>query len=112
MTENPDSPPSGDVVSLRLEGEFADEVDRIARQDGCSRSEVLRRLLVANLERQGLVTTVRWIRTLRVIKGQLLALRENFEEAEADDAAQAIEDAVDAIVAAIDELEDFEPEDD
>jgi len=111
MTENPDSPPSGDVVSLRLEGEFADEVDRIARQDGCSRSEVLRRLLVGNLESKGLVT-VRWIRTLRVIEGQLSSLRESVEEAEADDAAQAIEDAVDAIVLAIDELEDFEPDDD
>jgi len=104
-------PPSGNVVALRLEGEFADEVDRIAREDGCSRSEVLRRLLLANLESEGLVT-VRWIRRLGVIAGQLTALREDFEEAEAVNPASAIEDALDAIEVAIDELEDFDPDED
>jgi len=99
------------VISLRLEGEFADQVDRIAQEDGVSRSEVLRRMLIGNLESEGLVT-VRWIRRLRVIVGQLSELREDFEEAEALNAANALEEALEWIDSSIDQLEDFEPEDD
>jgi len=110
MNDNPASP-ANPIVSFQLDGALAEEVDRIAQEDGCSRSDVLRRLVLVNLESEAVVT-VRWIRRLRVIEGQLMDLSADFEQAEASEAAEALEDAVGAVVLAIDELEDFEPEDD
>ncbi len=105
------NPPSGDVISFRLDGALQEAVDRIARQDGCSRSEILRRLLMANLQSEDQLT-VRWIRRLRAIEGELTQMHELFGEAEASDAAEFVEEAVDAVGRAVDELEEWEEEDD
>lgn len=110
MTDNPGPPPSGNVISLRIEGEFADQIDRIAQEDGCSRSEVLRRMLLGNLDTEVRVT-VRWIRQLTAVHDQLVDLLPKLESAEAWKAAKEVEDAADSLDRSIDALEDFEEED-
>ena len=110
MIDSP-NPATEEMLSFRLDGALATALDRIARQDGASRSEILRRLLLAGVEREEQLTG-RWIRRLRAIEGELAAVHELVEEAEADDAAEFLDLAVDAVARAIDELEDFEPEDD
>jgi len=105
------NPPSGELISFRLDGALQEAVDRIARQDRCSRSEVLRRLLMANLHSEDQLT-VRCVRRLRAIEGELTQIHELLEEAEEDEAAGFVEYAVDGAGRAIDELEDFEEEDD
>ena len=105
------NPASGDVISFRLDGALQEAVDRIARQDACSRSEVLRRLLMANLQSEEQLT-VRCVRRLRAIEGELTQLHEILDDAEAEDAAEFLEVAVDGVGRAIDELEEWEEEED
>jgi len=102
--------PSAEVVSLRLEGEFAEQLDRIAAAEGVSRSEVLRRALLANLEGD-VGVTVRWIRRLETIHDELLDLFKQVGGSEADDAANSLESAIEGISDTIDELEEFDDED-
>jgi len=110
MIHNP-NPDTEEMLSFRLDAALAAALDRIAQQDGASRSEILRRLLRAGVESEERLT-VRWVRRLRGIEGDLAQTHELLEEAEADDAAEFVETAVDAIGRAIDELEDFEPDND
>lgn len=105
------NPPAGELISFRLDGALQEAVDRIARQDGCSRSEVLRRLLMANLQSEEQLT-VRCVRRLRAIEGELTQMHELLGDAEAEDAAEFVEEAVDAVGRAVDELEEWEEEDD
>ena len=105
------SPQSGEMISFRLDTALQEAVDRIARQDGCSRSEVLRRLLMANLQSEEQLT-VRCVRRLRAIEGEMAQMHELLYDDEAEDAAEFLEVAIDAVGRTIDELEDFEEEDD
>ncbi len=108
MTDDMDRPAAG-VISLRLEGEFADQIDRIAAADGVSRSEVLRRALLANLAAD-VGTTARWIRRLETIHDQLVDLFDQVEETEADDATNLLGEAVESTRDAINALEEFDEE--
>lgn len=111
MNENPESrAPTDTIVSVRLDGAFAEQVDLIAQRDGCSRSDVLRRLLLAKLDSED--PTVRWVRRLEAIESQLSDIGNLLEDEGASDAAEEIDDAVAAVGRAVDDLEDFEPEDD
>ncbi len=101
------NPPAGELISFRLDGALQEAVDRIARQDRCSRSAVLRRLLMANLQSEEQLT-VRCVRRLRAIEDELTQMHELLDEAEAEDAAAFLEVAVDGVGRAIDELEEFE----
>ncbi len=110
MTEDIDLRSSPQILSVHLDGDLADEIDSIARLDGVSRSALLRRLLLSSLDTEKL-ETVRLLRRLRAAEGELAQIHKLLEDLEADDAAEAIEDAVEAIVVAVDELQDFEPDD-
>ena len=110
MKNNP-NPTSRDVVSVRLEGALADEVNRIAKEDGLSRSEILRRLLVASLESEQ-PPTVRCLSQLGVIERQLEQITATLDDVEAEDAAASVEAAAGWVTQSIEELEEFEEEDD
>jgi len=103
MIDNP-RPPVGDMISFRLDGALAEQLNRIARKEACSRSELLRRVLLANLDNEDRLT-VHWIHRLRAIEGDLSQMHELLEEDEAEDAAAFIKYAVDGVGRAIDELE-------
>jgi len=108
--DNP-NPTSRDVVSVRLEGALADEVNRIAEEDGLSRSEILRRLLVASLESEQ-PPTVRCLSQLGVIERQLEQITATLDDVEAEAAAESVEAAAGWVTQSIEELEEFEEEDD
>ncbi len=110
MTEHVDAQLPPQILSLQIDGDLAGEIDAIARQDGVTRSEILRRLLLSSL-RPEIDDTSRCVRELVEISGRLERIQERLVNLDADDAAEAVEDVVDAIVVAIDEAEDFEAND-
>lgn len=110
MTEHVDVEPRPQILSLQLDRELAGEIDSIARQDGVTRSEILRRLLLSSL-RVEIQDTSRCIRELVEISGRLERIQARLVKLDADDAAEAVEDVVDAVAVAIDEVKDFEPDD-
>jgi len=111
MTEDVEVRPITQILSLKVDGDLAAEIDAIARQDGVTRSEILRRLLLRNLEAD-LGPTERWVRKLNGIHDQLVGVFNEVEQSEADDAANTLSAAIESLSDAIDELEEFEEEDD
>ncbi len=109
MAEHVDLQSTTQILSLQLDGDLAREIDAIARQDGVTRSEILRRLLLSSLQTE-IEDTSRCMRELVEISGRLERIQGRLVKIDADDAAEAVEDVVNAIVLAIDELEDFEPD--
>ncbi len=104
------NPAPSDMISFRLEGALADELDRIAEQEGISRSEVLRRSLLASFDSERGVT-IRSLRELRTIHGRVEQIAAKLEDTDAWDAAKPLNEAFDLIADAIAELELFdEPE--
>ncbi len=104
-----DTSPASDMISFRLDGALAEELDRVAAQDGLSRSALLRGLLVGRVEER---PTVRCIRQLWTIHGQLQQIVANLE-GEEEDAAELVQDAVNSVAESLEELgEDFEPDED
>jgi len=104
-----DTSPTSDMISFRLDGALAEELDRVAAQDGLSRSALLRGLLVGRVEER---PTVRCIRQLWMIHGQLEQIVANLEDEE-EDAAELVQDAVNSVAGSLEELgEEFEDEDD
>ncbi len=98
------------MISFRLEGALADELCRIAEQEGISRSEVLRRSLLASFDSERGVT-IRSLRELRTIHGRVEQIAAKLEDTDAWDAAKPLNEAFDLIADAIAELELFdEPE--
>ncbi len=111
MTENVDAPSQQTIVSLQLEGDLAAEVDWIAQQDGVTRSEILRRLLLSSLRTETRGAS-HCLRELHVIDGRLKQIIQKLDDIEAVDAAAALEEAVEWVDASIDRLEDFEEDED
>jgi len=109
MTEHVDLQSTPQILSLQLDGDLAREIDAIAQQDGVTRSEILRRLLLSSLQTE-MEDTSRCMRELVEISGRLERIQGRLVKLDADDAAEAVEDVVNAIVLAIDEVEDFEPD--
>ncbi|KKL48264.1 hypothetical protein LCGC14_2327240 [marine sediment metagenome] len=108
MTEETEARPS-QTLSLHVDGDLAAEIDAIARQDGVSRSEILRRLLLRNLEAD-LDTTERWVRQLNGIHDQLVDV---IEKLEAEDwNPESPHAAVELVAGCIDELEAADEDDD
>lgn len=106
MTEHTEGRPS-QTLSLHVDGDLAAEIDAIARQDGVSRSEILRRLLLRNLEAD-LGPTERWVRKLNGIHDQLVDM---IEKLEAEDwNPQSLHQAVELVAGCIGELEASEDE--
>ncbi len=110
MIEHLEVDPRPQILSLQIDAELAAEIDWIASQDGVSRSEILRRLLLSSLHRESR-GVAHSLHELQTIRGRLGQIQAKLEDLEADDAAQAIKDARDAIEVAVDDLEDFEPDD-
>ncbi len=109
MTEHVELQSTPQILSLQLDGDLAREIDAIAQQDGVTRSEILRRLLLSSLQTE-MEDTSRCMRELVEISGRLERIQGRLVKLDADDAAEAVEDVVNAIVLAIDEVEDFEPD--
>ncbi len=107
MTEDVDVRPTSQILSLHVDGELAAEIDAIAREDGVTRSEILRRLLLRNLEAD-LGPTKRWVRKLNGIHDQLVDVFKEVEETEADDAANTLSAAIEWLSDTIDALEEFD----
>jgi len=110
MTEHAVVEPTSQTLSLKVDEDLAAQIDSIARQDGVSRSEILRRLLLRNLQVESRVS-IRCQHGLRAITGQLERILEILQDAESDEAAEFVDGAIDGIAAAIDELEGDEDED-
>ncbi len=111
MTEHVDLQSTTQILSLQLDGDLAREIDAIARQDGVTRSEILRRLLLSSLQTE-IEDTSRCMRELVEISDRLERIQGRLVRIDADDAAEAVEDVVNAIVLAIDEVGDFDPDED
>ena len=104
-----DRSPTSDMISFRLDGVLAEELDRVAAQDGLSRSALLRGLLVGRVEER---PKVRCIRQLWTIHGQLQKIAVELEDQE-EDATQLVQDAVNSVGVSLEWLgEEFEDEDD
>jgi len=96
------------MISFRLDGALAEELDRVAAQDGVSRSALLRGLLVGRVEER---PTVRCIRQLWIIHGQLQQIAADLE-GEEEEAAESVQNAVASVSDSLEELgEEFEDED-
>ncbi len=106
MTEHVEDRAAYQTFSLHVDGDLAAEIDAIARQEGVTRSEILRRLLLRNLD-AGLGPTQRWVRKLNGIHDELAKVFEQVEETEADDATNLLGDAIEATRDAINALEEF-----
>ena len=98
-----------DMISFRLHGALADELDRLAGEDGCSRSEMLRQLLVGRVQER---PTTRCIRLLWTIHGQLQKIGADLEDDEYD-AALLLQNAVESVGESLEELgEEFGDDED
>ena len=103
-----DTDRGSDMISFRLDGALAEELDRVAAQDGVSRSALLRGLLVGRVEER---PTVRSIRQLWTIHGQLQQVAADLEDEE-EEAAESVQNAVASVSDSLEELgEEFEDED-
>ena len=103
-----DTDRASDMISFRLDGALAEELDRVAAQDGLSRSALLRGLLVGRVEER---PTSRCVRQLWTIHGQLRQIVADLEDDE-EDAAELVQDAVNSVGESLEELgEEFEDED-
>ena len=103
-----DPSPTSDMISFRLDGVLAEELDRVAAQDGLSRSALLRGLLVGRVEER---PTVRSIHQLWTIHGQLQQIVANLKDEE-EDAAESVLNAAASVADSLEELgEEFEDED-
>ncbi len=107
MTEHLEDRAAYQTFSLHVDGDLAAEIDAIARQDGVTRSEILRRLLLRNLEAD-LGPTERWVRKLNGIHDQLVDVFKEVEQSEADDAANTLSAAIEELSDTIDALEEFD----
>ncbi len=97
------------MISFRLEGTLARELDRIAEQSGLSRSEMLRHLLLASVEQPA---AIRYVRQLWAIHTQLQQIAGELEIDE-EDAAEFVQKAAESVADSLEELgEEFEDEED
>ncbi len=88
------------MISFRLEGTLARELDRIADQGGLSRSEMLRQLLLASVEQPA---AIRCVRQLWAIHGQLQQIAVELEIDE-EDAAESVQKAAESVADSLEEL--------
>lgn len=96
------------MISFRLDGALAVALDQLAEQEGLSRSEVLRRVLLTSIEQP---PTIRCVRQLWAIHDQLQQIVADLETDE-EDAAESVQDAADSVAQSLEELgEEFEDED-
>ncbi len=96
------------MISFRLEGTLARELDRIAEQGGLSRSEMLRHLLLASVEQPA---AIRCVRQLWAIHAQLQRVAGDLEIDE-EDAAKFVHKAAESVADSLEELgEEFADED-
>ncbi len=108
MSNDASSAPNPSIVSFQLDGALAEQVDRIAKAEGVSRSDVLRRALLVKLGAD-LGVMERCVRQLNGIHDQLI---DTIEKLEAEDwNPQSLHEAVELVAGCIDELEDSEDED-
>ena len=101
-----------DMISFRMDDDLAHHLDRIAQQDGLSRSELLRQLLLWRVDSAFPPTTF-CIRQLWTVHGQLQDIVDALNNDDEDKAADSVQDAVDSIADSLEELgEEFADEED
>lgn len=99
------------MISFRLDAVVVEELDRLAQEQGLSRSEVLRRALLARFDSKE-PPTIRCIRQLWTIHDQLQKIVDGLARDEEDDAAESVVAAVESVADSLEELgEEFEDED-
>ncbi len=105
-----DTDRASDMISFRLDGALADELDRVARQDGLSRSGMLRELLLGRVQEP---PRTRCIRLLWTIHGELQVVVDVLNDDEEEDVASLVQDAVDSVAESLEELgQEFADEED
>ncbi len=101
-----------DMISFRLDDDLAHHLDRVAAQDGLSRSELLRQLLLWRVDRPFPPTTF-CIRQLWTIHGRLQEIVDGLNHDDEEKAADSVQDAADSVADSLEELgEEFEDEED
>ena len=107
-----DTDRASDMISFRVDGALADELDRLAQEDGLSRSGLLRQLLVGRVQER---PRIRCVRQLWTIHGQLQKIAAELEDDE-EDVAELLHDTVNSVGVSLEwlgaEFEDEEDEDD
>ena len=101
MTDNPEHKGVHDLLSFRLDPDMTAEIEAIARQEGLSRSAILRRLLNTGIQTDGPLGP-RCQQRLRTVHGELREISQVLEEAEEE---EAVEDVLNAMASTEDAIE-------
>jgi len=103
MVEHVETEPVPQTFSLHVDADLARVIDSIAEQDGASRSEVLRTLVLRSLETE-VLSTSRCRRALGDMAEQLQRIAATLEEAEEEEAVEDVLNAIASTKDAIDSL--------